>query len=466
MGPGVRRALLWVNGVCIVGLLAAGLTAVLVSEQEKPYPDAWDPRIMPLVQFVERERGYTFEHPVHIDFLTPSEYSERTRADGESLETEDVADLDQGEALLRAFGLITNDVELLDTVNDLNDTGTLAYYDSLEERVTVRGTELTPDLRATLVHELTHTLQDQSFDLDPFDEEDESITSGQLTAFRALVEGDADRIGARYVDSLSDADQEAISGGSEDAASEMEAEGFSQAVTALFATPYILGDTFVDLLDKVEHAKIDEAFLNPPTTEEQLLDPFAYLDGDEPRAVASPGVDGREVLAEGDFGAVSLLVVLAERIDLRQALTAATGWGGDAYAVFERDGLLCARLHVSGDTPGDTDELDAALRDWAAAAPGGTASAARRGEAVELESCDPGSRAADGSGGSLDALLLASARTQIAGEALGEGFERGEARCFATALVSELDPEQIQSEGPSDRSLRTVAQIARRCTAS
>jgi hypothetical protein len=98
------------------------------------------------------ERGFTFEHPVHIDFLTPSEYSERTRADEGSLGAEDVEDVDQGEGLLRAMGLITNDVGLLDSVNELNDTGTLAYYDSLAERVTVRGRELTPELQATLVH--------------------------------------------------------------------------------------------------------------------------------------------------------------------------------------------------------------------------------------------------------------------------------------------------------------------------
>jgi hypothetical protein len=113
VGPGVRRMLLWVNGVCVIGLLAAGLTAAFLFEEKKSYPDAWDPRVVPLVQYVERERGFTFEHPVHIDFLTPSEYSERTRADEGSLGAEDVEDVDQGEGLLRAMGLITNDVGLL-----------------------------------------------------------------------------------------------------------------------------------------------------------------------------------------------------------------------------------------------------------------------------------------------------------------------------------------------------------------
>jgi hypothetical protein len=464
VGPGVRRVLLWVNGVCVIGLLAAGLAAVLLYEKEASYPDEWDARVVPLVQYVERERGFTFEHPVHIDFLTPTEYSERTRADEESLEAEDVEDLEQGEALLRAFGLITDDVDLLDSVNDLNDTGTVAYYDSIDETVTVRGTELTPDLRATLVHELTHTLQDQHFGLDTlYEEEDEDVTDGQYMAFRALVEGDADRIQAAYVESLGEADQALIDAGAEDAASELEDGDSPTALMALFATPYILGDAFVNLLDTVEHAKIDAAFVDPPKTEEQLLDPFAYLDGDQPRAVATPGTDGLEVLDEGDFGAAALLVVLAERIDPRQALAAATGWGGDAYAVFERDGRLCARVRVSGDTTADSDQLEAALRDWAAAAPGSTAGTTRTGDVVDLESCDPGPAATAGSGGSLDALILAGARSQIAAEAIDEGLDRNQARCFAAALVSELDAEEIQSEEPSPRSLRTATQIALRC---
>jgi hypothetical protein len=463
VGPGVRRVLLWVNGLCVIGLLAAGVTAVVVHEEERRYPEAWDPRVVPLVHYVERERAFIFEHPVHIDFLTPDEYSDRTRADEESLEAEDAEDLEQGEALLRAMGLITTEVDLLDSVNDLNDTATLAYYDSIEERVTVRGTELTPGLRATLVHELTHALQDQHFDLDRLDPEDEDVTDGQFMAFRALVEGDADRIEAGYIESLSDEDREAADTRAEDALSEREEGDSAQALTALFATPYILGDTFVHLLDTVEHAKIDEAFLDPPTTEEHLLDPFAYLDGDPPHLVATPGTDGLEVLEEGDFGAAALLVVLAERIDVRQALAAVTGWGGDAYAVFRQDGRMCARIRVNGDTPADSDQLDAALRGWAAAAPGGTASTSRTGDTVELESCDPGERATAGSGGSLEGLMLAGARSQIAVQALDEGFERGHARCFAAALVAELDPAEVLSDDPSDASLRTAARIASRC---
>ena len=462
MSTGARRLLLWLNGACVLGLLAAGLVAVFVVENEEPYPDRWDPRVATLAQFVERERGHSFKHPVYVDFLTAPEYTERTRTDEESLAPEEIEDVEQGEALLRAFGLITGDVSLLDTVNDLTDTGTLAYYDSEAERVAVRGTEVTPSLSLTLVHELTHVLQDQVFDLDRFDEDDESVTDGQLAAFRALAEGDADRIENEYFDSLSGDEQKAVDGAAEDDSVAVEADP-SQAIAALFAAPYMLGDAFVAVLDAVAHAKIDEAFVKPPTTEEHILDPFDYLDGDRARPVDAPDVDGLEVVEDGDFGAVTLLVVLAERVELRQALTAVTGWGGDAYAVFRRGGRTCARINVTGDKPSDTEELDVAFRAWVAAAPRNTAKTSRNGDLVQVESCDPGSGTTAGSGSSFDALVLANARSQIAIQALDDGFEPAAARCFAGALVTELPPAEIDADRPSSRSLRTARAIALRC---
>ncbi len=459
MGSGTRRMVLWLDAVCVVALLAAGVSAAVRFEEKKPYPDAWDARVLPLVGFVERERGFTFAHPVFVDFLAPSEYSERIRSDDDLLGAEDEEELLQWEAMLRAFGLIAADVSLLDTVNDITDAGTLAYYDSGEDRITVRGTELTPKLRATLVHELTHALQDQTFDLNRFKEDDEEATHGQMNAFHALVEGDADRIEVKYVESLTDEEQDSVVAASDDAASAVE-EAPSEALAALFSVPYALGDPFVDLLHTVAPSKIDEAFGIPPRSEEQILDPFAYLDGDQPRAVPTPDVDGLEVVDEGDFGAATLLVVLAERIDVRQALAAVTGWGGDAYAVFHREGNVCARVHVVGDTPTDTDELDGALRAWAEAVTTGTVSVTRTGEFVAVESCDPGSRATPGSGRSLEALDLASARSWIASASVEDGAQWGEARCYATGVVNEVDVEEIQ-RGPSRRVLAAIAQRCR-----
>ena len=100
-----------------------------------------------------------------------------------------------------------------------------------------------------------------------------------------------------------------------------------------------------------------------------------------------------------------------------------------------------------------------------AAAPRNTATTSRNGDLVQVESCDPGSGATAGSGSSFDALALANARSQIAIQALDDGFEPAAARCFAGALVTELPPDEIDADRPSSRSLRTARAIALRCGA-
>lgn len=456
------RLVVWLTALGVVVVLAAGITAVIVRSTADDFPGEWDPRVLHLAQFVERERGALFDHPVHVDFLTPEEYSERTRTDEGALTDEEREELEQFEGTMRALGLLSSGADLLDSVNDLNDTGTLAYYDPAEERVVVRGTEVTPGLAVTLVHELTHVLQDQVFGLDR-DDEDGEYTSGEIYAFGALVEGDADRIEARYVDTLDAAALAALDEESVQGLDEFYDADIPTALLALFGSTYGLGDAFVAALERLDGESVDGAFATPPVTEEQVFDPFEYLSARGPAPVDAPSTGGEEALDEGDFGAVSLMIVLAERIDPRQALRAATGWGGDAYAIFERDGRACVRLNVTGDTPTDTDELDQALTAWASVTPGGGASTARDGDIVSLESCDPGSAAAEGTGGSVVAVELAAIRTYIALDILDQGATRAQSRCVAAAVIDDFSDEELAAEELTPDQARRVASLARAC---
>ncbi len=462
---GRSRLLEWVTAVACILVLSGGITAVIIRTAEDDLPSEWDPRVLDLAHFVERERGALFDHPVPVDFLTPEEYSETTRTDEGSLSEEERAEAEQFEGELRALGILAGDTSLLDATNDLTDTGTLAYYDSFEERVVVRGTEVTPGLAVTLVHELTHVLQDQVFDLDRYHKSDEEPTSGETFAFDSLVEGDADRIEQIYTDTLDPSVQDAIA--AENLAGYEEylaaTEEVPVALDSLFSAIYGLGDSFIAVLE-ADGESVDGAFDDPPVTEEQVFDPFAYLDGDDPVEVEIPDTDGEETVDEGDFGAVSLLVVLAERIDPRTALAAATGWGGDAYAVFPRDGRTCIRVDVTGDDATETGELADALTLWVAAAPPGTdATTSSDGDLVHLESCDPGPAAAGGTGGSADALDLAVTRNYVSADALDGGADADAARCFGSVLVNGLTDEELAADEATPAVERKVAALAATC---
>ncbi len=461
---GRSRLFKWVTAIAVPFLLSTGITVAVIRTLEDDVPTEWDARVLDLVHFVERERGALYDHPVPVEFLTPEEYSEQTRTDEGLLTEEERAEFEQFEGMMRALGIVPGDVDLLEAGNDLSDSGTLAYYDSLEERVVVRGTEVNPGLAVTLVHELTHVLQDQVFGLDRLEEEDDEATSGESFAFRALVEGDADRIEQKYLDTLDEATRAAIDAENAVGLDDFEATGVPVALTSLIGSTYELGDAFIAVLEATAKVSVDAAFNDPPISEEEIFDPFAYFGVEVLSVVDPPETDGAEVFDEGDFGAVSLLVVLAERIDPRAALAAATGWGGDAYAVFSRDDRTCIRLNVTGDTPGDTSELADAVAGWVEAAPNGAAaSMLYEGDVVRLESCDPGASSAGGSGGSVDAVGLAAARNHIAASALQEGADNDVARCFGSAVVDGLTNDELAVEEASPALVGRVADIAADC---
>src|SRR5205085_7958630 len=181
-------------------------------------------------------------------------------------------------------------------------------------------------------------LQDQVYGLDRFDGKQDQVTSGQTYAFGALAEADADRIEESYRKTLDQATKDAIDAESDAGLADFENADIPTALTSLFGSPYGLGDAFVAVLKATKGQSVDAAFSKPPTTEEQILDPFEYIADRGAVPVKRPLTDGAEVFDQGDFGAVSLMIVLAERIDPHQALAAATGWGGDSYAVFPKDG--------------------------------------------------------------------------------------------------------------------------------
>src|SRR2546421_342462 len=78
-----------------------------------------------------------------------------------------------------ALAVVDGDPDLLADDDTLADAGTLAFYDFRTKVVNVRGHTMTPGLRVTLAHELTHVLQDQHFDVtQSVDGNDDDATEG------------------------------------------------------------------------------------------------------------------------------------------------------------------------------------------------------------------------------------------------------------------------------------------------
>ena len=341
---------IWVLGVAIVVLFASGTASAAIVHLSDD-TEGWDSRVLPLAEFVADERGLEFDHPVPVDFLDDDAFNREVAGDGGVELTEaDEEEAERFSRLFRAVGLVSGEIDMAGSNQQMVEEGLLALYNPDEERILVRGTDMNVSLRATLVHELTHALQDQHFDLTRIDEFE---TSGEELAFRALAEGDADRIENLYIDDLSPSEQDEYD---DDSGEAPDLEDIPPALIAYFGAPYALGDGFVGVIDELDgQSGVDDAFEDPPTTDENLMDPFTYLAGDGAAPVDSPELaDDEEEFDSGDWGAMTWLLMLGARIDPHVALRATDGWGGDAYVAYERGGTTCVRVAYVGETPDDT----------------------------------------------------------------------------------------------------------------
>lgn len=465
-----------------VMLAGAGLAAFVLLDKKEggaaspSYPAAWDPRIAPYVKVVEKQRGLRFIHPVAVRFLAEKDFKETITAELKDLDKEQRAQIDQATGFLRALGLLRGDVDLFAAISTTNESGTLAYYSFDDQRITIRGTSLSPSARATLVHELTHALQDQHFAVGERkkkleqDSKDKAGTT-ESTVYDAIVEGDAERVATLYKASLTAKQRKAVEAGQQDENSQgaRELAKIPKVILTMFSSPYVLGQSMVQAVaTEGGNTAVDELFRDTPTHEASLFDPFQVLAGDlGATKVAVPEVrDGEKKLEAGEFGVLTWYFMLAERLPLLDALTIADGWGGDAYVDFTRDDATCARIAYRGDTTRDTNEMLAGLRRWIAAAPGAPATVTRAGDQLLFESCDPGASAKVGKDASENALALAASRTNIGIGLLTAKVPEKMSRCLADKLVREYSIPQLSDPkfGATDPAVQArIRQLAAAC---
>jgi hypothetical protein len=395
------------------------------------------------VSFVERTRGLHFEHPVTVDFVPESAFKRQVTTDEDELTDEEKTDLENSVAFLRSLGLVEGNVDLFDAMNQQTSEGVLAFYSPETKKITIRGTTLDVATRVTVVHEMTHALQDQHFDLTAMRKLDHDDESGAITA---LIEGDATDVENTYIDSLTKAEQREYRTENDRAVDGADFDGVPPVVRIMFGAPYQFGPALVSVL-KAEDGQnaVDGAFHDPPTATEHIFNPASYIDDDQPEHVERPRLpSGAKKTDSGEFEPLGWYIMLSERIDAHEALRVADGWGGDEYVSYRTDdGDRCTQIRYRGETSRDTDAMHDALDEWLDALPTRFASVRDEGSTLLFESCDPGEKAHVATGRSLDAISLPTARSEILRELLESDAPIDVASCVANDIVDQATVEQL-----------------------
>jgi len=389
----------------VVVAVAAG-AALWGIDRWKPFgpdwPEEWEPRVAPLASYVERHAGFGFDHPVPVRFLGDEEFNELVTEEEEDLTDEDKAYYENVGSLLRALGLADGKVDIFEDQNTLNAGRILAYYSPSDREMVIRadektlqGAPLSPSLRAVVIHELTHAAQDQEFGLRKMRERAQD--SGQGEAITTLIEGHALSVETQYVsDNFSDEEREEYELGTSES-DDTDLSEIPQILSAQQMAPYVFGPTFMAALEREPGFDVNDAFLKKqPRSLEQVILPSKYFRGDDPEDIEAPKKPkGAEFIFDEQINQLDLYFLIARTLGAPLALRYSDSWGNGAYTVYStrtEDGkdVVCAAIHLRGETARDTENLAAAFEKWADRESMVDASAELRDEVVAITACDPG----------------------------------------------------------------------------
>lgn len=354
--------------------LALLLVCAGVQAQDDTLPPELNTQLDDLVTITETLRGLNTLVPVERQF--PSR--EETIAYLSNVYDTDISleQLSRLEAFYRVLGILPWDANLRDTYLRLLGAQVGGFYDpdtGVMNVLPMSGEDIGNDLSISeqiiFVHEYTHALQDQHFDLTQLDASEIANSPERTLAALSLIEGDATAAMNLYTQAAMLNDPTV--------AFSLLAEGAMSGTLFLppdtpeglgreLIFPYDAGLAFVlALYEAGGREAVDAAFSNLPTTTEQVLHPEKYLDGETGITVEGldmPVSENAELLWDLTLGEYYLREWLRSAGVGLSAARAAAGWGGDQFRMWQEDnGDLLWSLHSAWDTVEDADQFAEAI---------------------------------------------------------------------------------------------------------
>ena len=329
-------------------------------------PETSDTTIDELLASIEREiesiRRIDTPPPVEHNFVDQS--GMRDRLAEEFADPEIVEQLTHESALLKLIGVIPQESDPTGIYESMLGSQVLGLYDPEKEEFFVLGDDTSGadsvgiEAQLTYAHEYVHRLQDAKFDLEAI--EDLATGDDMSIAISALIEGDATAAQTQYM--LKNYDFTELAQLLESTlAAQADVPEVPYFLQRSLEFPYTEGAAFVAILNQVGgFAAVDAVFNDLPRSSEQVLHPEKYFDKEDPTTLDIPDDamgDDWTVQAENVLGEFFLKTWL-EALGADNAATAAAGWGGDAYSVFQNgSGDFALGVLIAWDEDSDAREF-------------------------------------------------------------------------------------------------------------
>jgi hypothetical protein len=286
-------------------------------------------------------RELPFTGDVAMSELSGWEYGTRASEMAHILGGDDLRSLGK---LAAAGGVLPEGTDLESLAASFTALSAGATYSPLDKQVLIVDRFKDDSL---ITHEFTHALQDQHFDLmkllvvRPYNFD-------RTEAVFAIIEGDAmnvqrrleqgDAYARRTLEEITRQETERFSGYRKEVG-----EFFPPLLTETFIFRYRDGARFVEAVRRTRGERgVDELFQRPPVSSEQILHLEKYQQNEAPREVQLDengfARAGWKSVTSTPLGEIGVRGLLMAGISDKDAVRAASGWGGDRAYLFEKAG--------------------------------------------------------------------------------------------------------------------------------
>jgi hypothetical protein len=347
----------------------AKLCVVPPPTQGTPATGTLPPNLVSIAQAVEQARGHSYTHYPPATEVSNSQMDRRLLKNFRQT-TSRLAD-DRRTVAWRTIGVIGPQDDLYRAYRAFTTGQVVGYYDPETGDLVYLGSgSLDFSERFTLAHELTHALDDQTFDLTRLDPLTAHCQDERAQAALGLVEGSAQYFAAVAMAQNPSIDLGDLLKAIADAAnSGNPPPGVPQFVFDQQLWPYATGESFVaSLASSGGTGAVDRAFGHFPVSTEQVIDPATYP-ADTPERVSIPDLTGSLGPQWGDLDAMTIGEEwLRGMLALHDGVSpdAATGWQGGGYRAWTDGHGVVVVLRTRWDEPDRAATVASALQTWAA----------------------------------------------------------------------------------------------------
>ena len=262
-----------------------------------------------------------------------------------------------------AFGLLPRGFDLDAFMVNVLTEQVEGLYDPKTQEFYIADWSPLSEQRMVMAHELTHALEDQHFQIEPWLKAARPNEDAEL-ARDAVLEGSAmvamiDYLmfgTGRSLKDLPEFDPSMLIG---DLGSTPTLQKAPPFIKDALIFPYLGGLTFsAAILKDTGWSGLAGLFERPPVSTQQILHPALYRSGKNPQSVTLPPIEkllgsGWSKLDENVMGEFGWKEVLQQFLDDARAKTLAAAWDGDKYALYEEKQskrlILETRLHFDSE---------------------------------------------------------------------------------------------------------------------